>query len=91
MNMINKGNHRRSRPLSVVLTCANFMSNEMHLPKTPEDRAKWSAMGDYGAKLLDVYKKYTDEWAKAFPKQPCTCPRCYICLRRSSNASSIME
>jgi hypothetical protein len=48
------------------------MSKEMHLPKTPEDREKWNAMGDYGAKLLDVYKKYTDEWAKAFPKQQVT-------------------
>ena len=68
------GERYSSDPLcvSVVLTCANFMSNEMHLPKTPEDRAKWSAMGDYGAKLLDVYKKYTDEWAKAFPKQQVT-------------------
>jgi hypothetical protein len=55
--------------VSVVLTCANFNSAEMHLPKTPEDRAKWKAMGDYEAKLLDVYKKYTDEWAKAFPHQ----------------------
>jgi hypothetical protein len=68
------GEHYSSDPLcvSVVLTCANFMSKEMHLPKTPEDRAKWSAMGDYGAKLLSVYKKYTDEWAKAFPKQQVT-------------------
>lgn len=55
--------------VSVVLTCANFMSAEMHLPKTPEDRAKWKEMGDYGAKLSEVYKKYIDEWAKAFPKQ----------------------
>ena len=68
------GERYSSDPLcvSVVLTCANFMSQEMHLPKTPEDRAKWSAMGDYGAKLLNVYKKYTDEWAKAFPKQQVT-------------------
>src|SRR5207249_9783372 len=68
------GERYSSDPLcvSVVLTCANFMRNEMHLPKTSEDRAKWSAMGDYGAKLLDVYKKYTDEWAKAFPKQQVT-------------------
>jgi Beta-galactosidase len=68
------GERYSSDPLcvSVVLTCANFMSKEMHLPKTPEDRAKWSAMGDYEAKLLDVYKKYTDEWAKAFPKQQVT-------------------
>lgn len=68
------GERYSSDPLcvSVVLTCANFMSNEMHLPKTPEDREKWNAMGDYGAKLLDVYKKYTDEWAKAFPKQQVT-------------------
>ena len=65
------GERYSSDPLcvSVVLTCANFMSKEMHLPKTPEDRAKWQAMGDYGAKLIEVYKKYTDEWAKAFPKQ----------------------
>jgi hypothetical protein len=55
--------------VSVVLTCANFQSAEMHLPKTPGDRAKWKAMGDYENKLLAVYKKYTDEWAKAFPKQ----------------------
>ncbi len=55
--------------VGIVLTCANFMSAEMHLPKTPEDRAKWQSMGDYQAKLLEVYKKYTDEWARAFPKQ----------------------
>jgi Beta-galactosidase len=65
------GERYGSDPLcvSVVLTCANFMSKEMLLPKTPADLAKWKQMGDYGAKLLDVYKKYTDEWAKAFPRQ----------------------
>src|SRR6266478_6437042 len=68
--IVQLGERYSSDPLcvGVVLTCANFMSKEMHLPKTPEDRAKWNAMGDYGAKLLDVYKKYTDEWAKGFPK-----------------------
>lgn len=55
--------------VSVVLTCANFMSAEMHLPKTREDLAKWAALGNYQEKLLDVYKKYTDEWARVFPKQ----------------------
>lgn len=55
--------------VSVVLTCANTLSKEMHLPKTPEDRAKWKAMGNYGEKLLAVYKKYTDEWGAAFPRQ----------------------
>ena len=55
--------------LGVVLTCANFMGAEMHLPKGPEDRAKWQAMGNYEDKLLKVYYKYTDEWAKAFPQQ----------------------
>jgi hypothetical protein len=65
------GEHYAADPLcvSVVLTCANFMSKEMHLPKGPADRAKWKAMGNYGVELLDVYKKYTDEWAKAFPHQ----------------------
>ena len=68
------GERYGSDPLcvSVVLTCANFMSKEMLLPKAPADLAKWKQMGDYGAKLLDVYKKYTDEWAKAFPKQQVT-------------------
>jgi hypothetical protein len=65
------GKRYASDPLcvGVVLTCANFMSKEMHLPKRPEDRAKWQATGDYEAKLLEVYKRYTDEWGKAFPKQ----------------------
>jgi len=65
------GQRYASDPLcvGVVLTCANFMSAEMHLPHRPEDRAKWQALGDYRGKLLEVYKKYTDEWAKAFPRQ----------------------
>ena len=58
--------------VSVVLTCANFNSSEMHLPKTPADRAKWEAMGNYETRLLEVYKKYTDEWGKAFPHQAIT-------------------
>jgi len=65
------GKRYASDPLcvSVVLTCANSMSAEMHLPKRREDLAKWAGLGNYEEKLLDVYKKYTDEWAGAFPKQ----------------------
>src|SRR6266496_505803 len=65
------GERYASDPLcvGVVLTCANFMSKEMHLPKTPADRAKWAALGNYEVELLNVYKKYTDEWASAFPRQ----------------------
>jgi hypothetical protein len=65
------GKHYADDPLcvGVILTCANFMSAEMHLPKTPEDRAKWQSMGDYQGRLVEVYKKYTDEWARAFPRQ----------------------
>jgi hypothetical protein len=65
------GKRYASDPLcvGVVITCANFMSKEMHLPKQPEDRAKWQASGDYESKLLGVYKKYIDEWGKAFPRQ----------------------
>src|SRR4029453_9886953 len=55
--------------VSVALTCANALSAEMHLPKTREDLATWKALGNYEEKLLDVYKKCTDEWAKAFPRQ----------------------
>jgi hypothetical protein len=55
--------------VSVVLTCANFMGMEMHLPKRPQDRARWEAAGNYEEKLLQVYSKYTDEWTKAFPRQ----------------------
>jgi hypothetical protein len=65
------GKRYASDPLcvSVALTCANALSAEMHLPKRREDLAKWKALGNYEQKLLDVYKKYTDEWAKAFPRQ----------------------
>jgi hypothetical protein len=65
------GERYASDPLcvSVVLTCANVLSAEMHLPKSGEDLAKWKALGNYEEKLLDVYKKYTDIWAKAFPQQ----------------------
>jgi Beta-galactosidase len=65
------GERYASDPLcvSVVLTSANSLSAEMHLPKTREDLAKWKALGNYQEKLLNVYKKYTDEWAKAFPRQ----------------------
>ena len=55
--------------VSVVLTCANFMSAEMHLPKTPSDLTRWQALGDYEMRLLEVYKKFTDTWATAFPRQ----------------------
>jgi hypothetical protein len=41
----------------------------MYLTKTRSDLAKCQAMGDYEGTLLDVYEKYTDEWAKAFPRQ----------------------
>jgi len=65
------GERYASDPLcvSVVLTCANSLSAEMHLPKRREDLAKWKALGNYEDKLLYAYKKYTDEWAKAFPRQ----------------------
>ena len=65
------GERYASDPLcvSVVLTCANSLSAEMHLPKTREDLSKWKALGNYEEKLLEVYEKYTDEWAKAFPRQ----------------------
>jgi hypothetical protein len=55
--------------VSVVLTCANFMSAEMHLPKSPSDLTRWQSLGDYEALLLDVYKRFTDTWAMAFPRQ----------------------
>jgi hypothetical protein len=65
------GKRYSSDPLcvSVVLTCANALSAEMHLPKRPEDRARWRSFGNYETKLLEVYKKFTDEWATSFPRQ----------------------
>lgn len=65
------GEHYASDPLcvSVVLTCANFMSAEMHLPKTRQDLSRWQALGDYEARLLEVYKKFVQIWGAAFPKQ----------------------
>ena len=55
--------------VGVVLTCANFLSAEMHLPKRPVDLARWASLGHYEQELLAVYKKFTGEWAQAFPRQ----------------------
>ncbi len=55
--------------VSVVLTGANFMSAEMNLPKTRSDLARWQALGDYEALLLEAYKTFVDRWGAAFPKQ----------------------
>ncbi len=65
------GDRYRDDPLcvSVVLTCANFMSAEMHLPKGRGEIARWRALGDYGSELLGVYKKFIDVWGSAFPRQ----------------------
>jgi hypothetical protein len=65
------GKRYASDPLcvSVVLTCANFLSAEMHLPKTRSDIQRWAALGDYGENLFQVYKRFTDEWLRAFPRQ----------------------
>ncbi len=65
------GERYASDPLcvSVVLTCANFMSAEMHLPKTASDLSRWRSLGDYETRLLEVNKKFTDAWATAFPRQ----------------------
>ena len=38
--------------VSVVLTCANFMSAEMHLPKAQSDFARWRALGNYQAQAV---------------------------------------
>lgn len=65
------GEHYSDDPLcvSVVLTCANYLSAEMHLPKRHSDLRRWQELGDYESKLLGVYQKFIDEWGKAFPKQ----------------------
>ncbi len=65
------GERYSSDPLcvSVVLTCANFLSAEMHLPKTRQDLTHWQALGDYEKELFEVYVKFIDVWGKAFPKQ----------------------
>lgn len=65
------GEHYANDPLcvSVVITCANFMSAEMHLPKTRGDLSAWRALGDYETRLLEVYKNFIGVWGTAFPKQ----------------------
>ena len=55
--------------VSVVLTCANFLSAEMHLPKRRQELSRWQALGDYEKELFEVYKKFIDVWGTAFPKQ----------------------
>jgi len=72
------GERYGSDPLlvSVTLTCANYMSPEMHLPRTAEDVETWKRLGLTSDRLLSVYKKYMDEWAKAFPGR-------FVCLQMS--------
>ena len=65
--------------VGVTLTCANFMSSEMHLPRTPKDMEQWKKVGFTGDRLLAVYKKYIDEWAAAFPGR-------LVCLHMSLSA-----
>ena len=63
--------------VSVAITCASYMSAEMHLPRRPEDIRNWKSVGLTGDRLLEVYEKYIDQWAVAFPTQA-------ICLHASS-------
>ena len=75
--------------VSVVLTCANFMSAEMHLPKAQSDFARWRALGNYEPRLSEVYKKFTDVWATAFPTQEyfvVISPRCWTYRHRFRKA-----
>ncbi len=65
--------------VGVTLTCANFMSAEMHLPRSQEDARKWKEFGLTGERLLGVYRKYMDEWAAAFPGR-------LVCLHMSNSA-----
>ena len=55
--------------VAIVLTGANLMSDEMHLPKSPEDLQKWRSIPDYQARLVAVYQKLIDFYANTFPHQ----------------------
>jgi len=41
----------------------------MHLPKRKEDIARWESLGDYKARLVEVYQKLADLYAEMFPRQ----------------------
>ena len=62
--------------IAVVLSCANYLSAEMHLPRQSEDMKKWESYGNYMEKLLNIYQKFMDEWAQSFPNQQ-------VCLHES--------
>ncbi|MCX7014111.1 MAG: alpha/beta hydrolase-fold protein [Candidatus Sumerlaeota bacterium] len=66
--------------VAVTLTCANYMSAEMHLPKSDADMKRWAEVGLTTDKLLHVYCQYMDEWAAAFPRQ-------LICLHMSKSTN----
>ena len=78
---------------SVVLTCANFMSAEMHLPKTRQDLSRWKALGDYETQafrgLQDFYRRLG---ARRFRNRSFrfTSRRFWIYRHRFSKALSIM-
>ena len=76
--------------VSVVLTCANFLSAEMHLPKTRSDLSRWQSLGDYETRLFEVYKNILMSGPRRSPsrRSPSISPKCSICRPLSVNASS---
>jgi len=42
----------------------------MHLPREPEDKARWRALGYKPEKLLEAWKRSIDAFAEAFPETP---------------------
>jgi hypothetical protein len=66
--------------VAVTLTCANYMSSEMHLPRSRQDVETWNKLGLTAGRLLAVYQKYMDEWAAAFPGR-------LVCLHVSPSTS----
>jgi hypothetical protein len=65
------GQRYRNDPSLVLIQMAGPTANtaEMHLPKSPEDKALWDKKGYHRDKLVAAWKTVIDAYAKAFPDQ----------------------
>jgi acetyl esterase/lipase len=55
--------------IAVSMTIANFMSPELHLPRTNADIKQWQQHVDYQHKIAQAWRTSLDHFATLFPEQ----------------------
>ncbi|MCF6174389.1 MAG: alpha/beta hydrolase [Victivallaceae bacterium] len=55
--------------IAVSMTVANFMSPELHLPRSKADIKQWQQHADYQHKIAQAWRTSLDRFATLFPEQ----------------------